>query len=125
LSGISSKYSRRPACKKAGLPVTTRIHDLRHSYASQLLQQKESPVYLQRQLGHANAAITLRVYAHLVPGETRVAARTLEERLGLAEVTVGNSSSHTGTHQATLGKRGRAANPHQHTLARTGGHGAV
>ena len=38
---------------------------LRHTFASLLIAQGHDPVFVSRQLGHANPAITLRVYAHL------------------------------------------------------------
>jgi integrase len=50
----------------AGLPHM-RIHDLRHTYASLLLQAGAPITYVSAQLGHRDAAITLRVYAHALP----------------------------------------------------------
>ena len=45
-----------------------RFHDLRHSFASMLLQQGESPVYVKEQLGHSSIQITVDCYGHLIPG---------------------------------------------------------
>ncbi len=46
------------------------IHDLRHTYASWLLASGQvSILTLSRLLGHADPAVTLRVYSHLVGGE--------------------------------------------------------
>jgi integrase len=42
-----------PALERAGLRKI-RFHDLRHTYASLLIAQKESPKYIQTQLGHAS-----------------------------------------------------------------------
>jgi len=42
-----------------------RWHDLRHTFASLLIAEGANVVYVSRQLGHASADITLRVYAHL------------------------------------------------------------
>lgn len=39
------------------------MHDLRHSFASLLIAQGLDVVFVSRQLGHANPATTLRVYA--------------------------------------------------------------
>jgi integrase len=52
------------ACDRAGLSGVT-FHVLRHTFASLLIAQGHDPVFVSRQLGHANPAITLRVYAHL------------------------------------------------------------
>ena len=41
-----------------------RFHDLRHTYASMLIAQGANVVFVSQQLGHANPAITLSVYAH-------------------------------------------------------------
>ena len=48
----------------AGVEGVT-FHALRHTFASILIAQGRDPVFVSRQLGHTNAAITLRVYAHL------------------------------------------------------------
>ena len=52
----------------AGLEGVT-FHVLRHTFASILIAQGRDPVFVSRQLGHTNAAITLRVYAHLFDAE--------------------------------------------------------
>ena len=44
-----------------------RIHDLRHTYATLLLQAGAPITYVSQQLGHRDASITLRVYAHWLP----------------------------------------------------------
>ena len=41
-----------------------RIHDLRHTYATLLLQAGARITYVSAQLGHRDASITLKVYAH-------------------------------------------------------------
>jgi len=45
------------------------FHALRHTFASILIAQGHDPVFVSRQLGHTNAAITLKVYAHLFDAE--------------------------------------------------------
>jgi integrase len=42
-----------------------RFHDLRHTFASLLIAQGASVVFVSRQLGHASPKITLDTYAHL------------------------------------------------------------
>jgi hypothetical protein len=48
-----------------------RVHGLRHTFASLLLQQGESVVYVNQQLGHGSIQITVNTYGHLIPGATR------------------------------------------------------
>jgi integrase len=57
------------------------IHSLRHTYASLLIAQGESIKYVQGQLGHASAKLTLDTYGHLFPRERRTAAARLEASL--------------------------------------------
>jgi integrase len=56
-----------------------RFHDLRHTYASLLLQQGENIKYIQSQLGHSSPTVTLNVYSHLMKKENQEAACRLEE----------------------------------------------
>jgi len=44
-----------------------RIHDLRHTYASLLINQGENLKYVQEQLGHASITTTVDRYGHLMP----------------------------------------------------------
>ncbi len=48
-------------------PKGLRLHDLRHSYASALIQAGESVKTIQARMGHASAMVTLDVYGHLWP----------------------------------------------------------
>jgi integrase len=64
--------------EKAGLRHI-RIHDLRHTFASLLLQQGESVVYVKEQLGHASIQITVDTYGHLIPGANRAAVDGLDD----------------------------------------------
>jgi integrase len=56
--------------KRVGEPKL-RMHDLRHCLASMLIAAGADVVFVARQLGHANPAITLRVYAHLFDSEAQ------------------------------------------------------
>lgn len=62
---------------KAGIRKV-RFHDLRHTFASLLLQNGESPVYVKEQLGHASIQITVDVYGHLIPGGNKQAVDRLD-----------------------------------------------
>jgi len=54
-----------------------RFHDLRHTFASLLIGQGEDVTYVADQMGHANAATTLKVYAKLFDSrKKKTAART-------------------------------------------------
>jgi len=59
----------RPACEKAKLTDPyPRIHDLRHTYASWMIDQGVSMKVLQECLGHESIKTTMDRYAHLLPG---------------------------------------------------------
>jgi integrase len=45
-----------------------RFHDLRHTYASLLIQTTAPAKYIQEQLGHASIQVTMDVYGHLYGG---------------------------------------------------------
>jgi len=70
----------KPALKVAGLPEI-RFHDLRHTYASLLIEQGENIKYISSQLGHASTTITLDVYSHLMKSENQAAACRLENTI--------------------------------------------
>jgi len=52
--------------KKAGIR-DIRFHDLRHTFASQLLSNGTNILYVSQQLGHADPAITMKIYAKWIP----------------------------------------------------------
>jgi integrase len=58
-----------------------RIHDLRHSYATHFLQAGALITYVSQQLGHADASITLRVYAHYLPDASQREVDRLDDAL--------------------------------------------
>ena len=64
--------------KKAGLPKI-RIHDLRHSHVSMLIDMGIPITEISRRLGHESPDITLRIYSHLYPGKERRVADSIEE----------------------------------------------
>ena len=68
---ISIYVSWHSARTKAGL-VDVRVHDLRHSFASALVNQGMTLYDVKQLLGHANIATTQR-YAHLSPGRLQTA----------------------------------------------------
>jgi integrase len=56
-----------------------RFHDLRHTFASLLLQNGESPAYVKEQMGHSSIQVTVDIYGHLVPGGNRQAVDKLDD----------------------------------------------
>jgi integrase len=70
--------SFKPLLKKAGLP-DIRFHDLRHTFATLMLQNGEHPKVVQEMLGHATIAITMDTYSHVLPNMQRDAV----DRLGV------------------------------------------
>lgn len=63
--------------RKAGLREV-RLHDLRHSFGSILLSSGESPVYVKEQLGHQSIQITVDVYGHWIPSESKKGVSVLD-----------------------------------------------
>lgn len=57
---------------------TSRLHDLRHSYAVLSLQNGDDPKTVQENLGHATANFTLNVYGHVSDQMRRDSARRME-----------------------------------------------
>jgi hypothetical protein len=55
-----------------------RIHDLRHTYATLLLQAGAPITYVSQQPGHRDASITLRVYARHLPDASQRDADRLD-----------------------------------------------
>ncbi len=68
---------------RANLP-RIRFHDLRHTCATLLLGRNVHPKYVQELLGHANIAITLDTYSHVIPGMGDQAARAMEDALSVS-----------------------------------------
>lgn len=56
-----------------------RVHDLRHSHASVLINSGEDPLMIQQRLGHEKVATTLQVYSHLFPPRDMQVANKLDE----------------------------------------------
>ena len=64
---------------QAGLSDRFRIHDLRHTAASLMIQAGYPPKMLQEIMGHASITTTLDLYGHLYPGEMDRYADRLDE----------------------------------------------
>ncbi len=54
-----------------------RFHDLRHTFASLLLQDSQPLAYIKDQLVHSSIKLTVDIYGHLEPGANREAVNGL------------------------------------------------
>jgi integrase len=62
------------------------LHSLRHSHASILLSNGVPTAVVSQRLGHADQNITLSIYSHALPADTRAAAKIWND--SMAEVIV-------------------------------------
>ncbi len=69
----------RKLLKKARVPAEYRLHDMRHTAGSHLLAEGVPLPEVSQILGHANPAITARLYAHAVKRTHGSAFRQLSE----------------------------------------------
>jgi integrase len=71
----------KPLLKKAGLPLTIRLYDLRHTCATLLLAAGEHPKVVSERLGHASVILTLDTYSHVLPTMQQAATDRLDSLL--------------------------------------------
>src|SRR5262249_47583759 len=74
---VAKRFKR--ILRAAGLPGHFHLHRLRHTFASLLLQQGESPAYVQRQLGHASYQLTVDTYGRWLPMGNKAAVDGLDD----------------------------------------------
>jgi integrase len=88
-------YAWNTALTRAGLEGIV-LHDLRHYYASGLIEAGCSVATVQHALGHASPSVTLNTYTHLWPSaedQTRIAAQGLVDAvLRTADESLTNES---------------------------------
>lgn len=65
--------------KKAGVRHI-RVHDLRHSYASMLINEGVEALFIKKQLGHKDIRITLNTYGHLYDNRGNEIAAMLQKK---------------------------------------------
>jgi len=81
--------------RKASLPHI-RLHDLRHTHASLLLQAGVHPKIVQERLGHSSIRVTLDTYSHVIGGLQEVAAQRFDDLLAATSAeNVGKMSANT------------------------------
>ncbi len=69
----------RPAVLAAGLPAGLRVHDLRHTSVSLLIELGAHPKVIQERLGHSSITVTMDVYGHLFPSLAEALTERLDE----------------------------------------------
>ena len=69
--------------RSSGMPHI-RLHDLRHSHATQLLLQGVHPKIVSERLGHSKVGITLDTYSHVLPGMQEDAVALIDSALRAA-----------------------------------------
>lgn len=73
------------AVAAAGLPIGTTFHDLRHTYASVLIDGGESVTVVAARLGHKNPTETLRTYSHLWPSSDERTRSVVQRAFAFAD----------------------------------------
>jgi len=71
----------KPILKRAKLPDTLRLYDLRHTCATLLLAANENPKVVSERLGHSSITLTMDVYSHVLPDMQQGASDKLESLL--------------------------------------------
>lgn len=66
----------RDGIRRAGLPPM-RFHDLRHAYATLLIECGTSPRVVMELMGHSTIAITMNLYSHVSDATGRAAVGLL------------------------------------------------
>jgi hypothetical protein len=84
--------------KKAGIKKI-RVHDLRHTYASLLIQGGESLAYVRDQLGHHSIKVTVDIYGHLVPGVNKAAVDRLDDPITAAPICTLSAPNEKGANR--------------------------
>ena len=77
----------RESVARAGLPPI-RLHDARHTAATMLLRAGVPVKVVAQRLGHADVAVTMRVYQHVTAQDDRSAADATGRALGGENVTI-------------------------------------
>lgn len=97
LANVAKAFKR--ALKKARLPLTHTLYDLRHTFATALLADGAPLPYVASQLGHKKATTTLQWYAHWLPrGDKRWVDRLDRGSAGATgSQTVANLVAKTGS----------------------------
>ena len=85
MANLESRDFERPVFHKAleqGPDPADSLSDQRHTFASRLLQNQESIVYVKDQLGHHSIKVTVDVYVPTPPGDL---SATIHDLIGALE----------------------------------------
>ena len=72
----------RTMMKRAEIEPRPRFHDLRHAFATRLLEAGVHPKVVSEALGHASVAFTMDRYQHVMPTMQAQAADAIQAELG-------------------------------------------
>ena len=72
------QHEMKRGCTNSGIKKI-RVHDLRHSHASLLIEMNYSPLLIAERLGHEKIETTLQTYSHLYPNKQTELAKELEK----------------------------------------------
>lgn len=75
--GILNQEMKR-GCRESGVKKI-RVHDLRHSHVSLLINNGFDALVIAERVGHENVSTTLNTYAHLFPNKQVALAASLEQ----------------------------------------------
>lgn len=84
LEEVTVRKAFRRICARAGMPPI-RLHDLRHTAATLMLQAGIHPKIVSERLGHSSVNITLNLYSHVNPTMQQDAAEKLDRLLHVGE----------------------------------------
>ena len=73
------RKSFKNACKRAGITYPTRMYDLRHLFATTLLNKGADLAAVSKMMGHSTVKLTADTYYHYMSGEKERAVRLLPE----------------------------------------------
>jgi len=72
---------RQSITKVTGKDLKFRLHDLRHTHATLMLQADIHPKIVQERLGHSSINQTLDTYSHVIPSMQKEAVKKLKNTL--------------------------------------------
>lgn len=82
-------YEMKRGCKRSGVKKI-RVHDIRHSHVSLLIDQGFDALVIAERVGHENVSTTLNTYAHLFPNKQTALVSSLENLGPDRDKTVAN-----------------------------------